>query len=184
MFNKKQIIVIVSKHLVKAALAAVIASVIIFIISGQISKIGNSLSEKRKLSLILQKRSETTEKIRENFKIIGDNEQKIKNSLPRTDNILDFIAALESLASKNAVQQSYRFGVPTVFINQNNLNVASIDYNLNLTGNIVILINYLKDFENLPYFTGISSISVSSPPDRGWEANSSISIQAKLYARQ
>lgn len=64
-----------------------------------------------------------------------------------------------------------------------NLGLASIDYNIVLNGNVSILASYLKDFEKLPYFSSVSSITLNATPAKGWSDDSSIFIQAKLYVK-
>lgn len=182
MFNKKQIFTAILKNLAKAASAAIIAVIIAVIFSGQIAKIGETLAEKKKLSAILEKRSDTAVKIEENFKIIGPNEIKIQNALLPADNILEFVGFLESLAGQTSVSQNFGFSTPTVLPqSEENISLAIINYNLNIGANIFILINYLNGFEGAPYFTDISGINISAP--NGLESDFNATMSAKLYAK-
>ena len=173
MFNKKQLIFSILRILAKAGIAVVVAAVVVGFSSRQISKISDSLAEQRAAVFTLERRNETVSQIREDFKIIGNADAKIEAAFPSRDNIIEFVTALERTASQNAVQQSLSFGVPV-----NN----SIDYGINLTANINTLINYLKTFEKLSYFTAVSSVNLSAS-SAGWESNSSISMRAKVYAK-
>ena len=38
--------------------------------------------------------------------------------------------------------------------------------------------------EKLPYFTGIKSISLNAPPEKGWLGDSTITIIAQVYAEK
>jgi len=172
MFNKKQLILTIFKISLKAVIATVIAIIIIVFSSQQISKISNSLKEQRTAAFILEKKTETISQLREDFNLVDEADRKISDAFPPADNILGFVTSLENLASQNGLQQTISFGTPAD---------SSIDYNLTLNANIFTLINYLKNFEKLPYFTGISSINLNAPS--GWEGNSTISIRAKVYTK-
>ncbi len=179
--NKRKVILIILKRFIGAAAAVAASLILIFILSRQIDKIGNSLTEKKNLSFVLERKTEITEKLRRDFNIIGDSGQKIQSALPPDDNILEFVGALESLASQSGLSQSFKFGNPADFpIIKSGLKISVIDYNISLNGNIFSLINYLKSFEKLPYFSGISSVSLSGS---GWENNSAINIKAKIYVK-
>ena len=57
------------------------------------------------------------------------------------------------------------------------------DFNIALTGTVVTLGNYLRQFEQLPYLAKITSIMVSAPAGRGWEDASTFSIIGTLYVK-
>lgn len=182
MLEKKKIIIKISNNLIRAAIAAVAAAIIISFASKQISKINYSSAEKKRLTAIIEKRSETITKIKNDLVVIGNGEEKIKNALPGIDNILNFVSALENTANKNLLQSSYKFGIPAPYLKQENLEILSVNYNLNVNGTISTLISYLKDIEKLPYFTNIESVNFNS--HAGWDNNSTISFQAKLFVKQ
>jgi hypothetical protein len=175
MFTKKQLLMMILKNLLKASLAAAFAIAVIVFTGGQIGKISNSLVEQRTATFILEKRNETISRLAEDFKKIGGTDEKIKNAFPPVDNILDFVAALENLSVQNSIQETHSFGTPSETRD-------SIDYGINMSANIFSLINYLKSFEKLPYFTGVSGISLSAQGN-GWEGNSLVSLKARVYTR-
>ena len=172
MFSKKQLILKILKIAARAVIAAVVAVIVVIFFSQRISKISFSLAEPRATAFFLGKRRETTAQLGEDFKIVGEADKKMNDAFPPTDNILGFVGALETLALRNSLQQSFSFGTPAD---------SGIDYNIILNGNIFIFINYLKDFERLPFFTAISSVSLSAPG--GWEGNSTISMRAKVWTK-
>lgn len=174
MFSKKQLIIKILKNLLKAGVAVAVAIIVIFFTGRQISKISQTINEQRISAFILEKRSETISQLKEGFRVIGSADKKIEESLPPAENILGFVAALENLASQNSIQQILNFSAPAEKI---------IDYNINLSANISVLINFLKNFEKIPYFTGISSINLSASPVGGWEENSAVSLKAKFFIR-
>lgn len=172
MFSRKQLIIKILKLAARAVIAVIVAAIVVIFFSQRISKISASLAEQRASAFILEKRSETNAQLKEDFKIVGEADKKINDAFPPADNILGFVAALETLALRNSLQQSLGFGAPAD---------SSIDYSITLSGNIFIFINYLKDFEKFPFFTAISSVDLNAPG--GWEGNSTISMRAKVYTK-
>lgn len=166
---------IILKNALKAGAAIAVAAFVIIFTGKQIGKISDSLAEQRTATFILEKRSETISRLAKDFETVGNADEKIKNAFPPVDNILDFVAALENLSVQNSIQGTYSFGTPSEA-------EGFIDYGLNINANIFSLINYLKSFENLPYFTGISGITLGAQSN-GWEGNSSVSLRAKIYTR-
>lgn len=184
MLNKKQLLTAILKHTLKTGGIIIIAIILIVFAGKQIIKIANSLQEKMVLSSVLEKRNETSLKLREDFKLVGEKNKKIEAALPSADNILEFVGILESLAKGRSLNQTVKFNSPAPLAAViNDLKLSSIDYSIVLDGNISTLIDYLKDFEKLPYFSGISSITVNATPPEGWGGKSSIFIQAKLYVK-
>lgn len=182
MFKEKELFLTIARNLFKAVLSTIIAILVVLFLSGQISKVSGSIVENKKTSFILQNRTEVVSDLRNDLKLIGEKDKKIEEATLSTDNILEFVAVLESLASQNSLQQSLRFSTPVPVANTEG--ISSIDYYLTLNGNILTLLNYLKNFEKLPYITGISAINFQTLTDKGWEDNSSVSIQGKLYVHQ
>ena len=175
MFTKKQLLIKIFKNVLKAGVAIAVAASIVIFTGEQISKISNSLIEQRTAAFILEKRSETISRLAKDFVTVGNTDEKIKNAFPPVDNILGFVATLENLFVQNSIQGTYSFGTPSEAGDY-------IDYGLNINANIFSLINYLKSFENLPYFTRILSIGLGAQGN-GWEGNSLVSLRAKIYTR-
>lgn len=184
MFNEKKFIFNIIKNVLTGVGAVILAIIIVSVFSHQISKISNSVFEKQTVALALQQRSENLLNLGKDLEIAGDIDKKIENAFPTTDNILDFVAAMESLASQYSIAQNLRFGniTPSSFV-LDDTPISLIDYTLTLNGNIQILTKYLETFEKLPFFTEIKGIALSSYDASGWKNNSQITIQAKLYLR-
>lgn len=184
MLNKKQLISVLFTHVLKAGIAVLLAVVVIVFTGTQIGKVTKSLQQKRALDSVFEKRSETVLVLEKDLQIVGDKDKKIQAALLSSDNILEFVGILESLANQYALQQNLKFGIPVaVPSDEEGVNLASIDYNITLQGNVSTLEKYLADFEKLPYFTHASSVSLTTQSPQGWDDNSNITIQAKLYVR-
>jgi hypothetical protein len=124
MIKEKKLFLIIGWNLLRATLSVLVAIFIVLFSTQKISKISESMMENKRTSFILEKRNEVIAELRKNFQLIGDKDKKIKEAIIPTDNILDFVAILESLASQNSLQQSLKFGTPALAVND----VSSIDY--------------------------------------------------------
>lgn len=173
MFNKKQLIFIIIRHLFRAVIAALVALALILFLSRQIKKISDSINEQRVLAAVLEKRNENLSRLREEFFLIGNIEEKINSALPPADNILEFVVALEDLSAAGSLTQTFNFGSP---VN------SQIDYSISLGAGISALTDYLKGFEKLPYFTSVSGLNLSALAG-DWQGNSLITLKAKLYTK-
>jgi hypothetical protein len=96
------------------------------------------------------------------------------------------VDAMESLAKKNSFKQNLTFNQPTAVTDISGpLSLTLINFNVTIEdANINTFINYLKDFEGLPYFASIDSINYLGSNDNGWENNSTINISGSFYAHQ
>lgn len=181
MFAKRQLTLIILKAAAKAGAAIIVGAIIVSFFSGEIQKISKSLAEKRQLSFALEKRSEIIAALQKDISTVNFGNQTMENAFPQIDNTLIFISALEKITAENSLRQSLRFGIPAPSSFQSRLNLYEMDYNIDISGGMDSFVKYLKSFETLPYFSGISEISVGSPA--GWNNDSTISMRAKLYVK-
>ncbi|HBB57001.1 TPA: hypothetical protein DEW47_04000 [Patescibacteria group bacterium] len=173
MLSKKQFYTVIVKQSAKIILSIVIATIIISYSCKKIAGISSFVAESRAANMALEKRSEMNARLENDFKILGNGAERITNAFPPADNILSFMGALENLAQKQSLSQNLSFSDP---------NGKAIDYTVTLNGNLITLINYMKDFENLPYFSSIYSLEIRSG-QFGWLDNSSIAMKARLNVR-
>src|SRR3989344_740787 len=144
MLNRKQTIQILVL-LARPAAAITVAVIAILFISQQINGITESAKERRTLYAILQRRTETVDKIKADINLAGDtNIKKLEDAFPLSDNIIDFIVSLDNIAAKNTVKQTMNFGTPTPFFKKGDgataISIASITYGTNVTSGISALI--------------------------------------------
>lgn len=203
MFNRKHLISELTAQSLRALTIILICGAVIFFVSGQIINIGKTLEEKRTGAAVLENKGKSIEKLKRDFEIIGNGDELIDNSLIKIDNIAEFINVLENLAAENNLKQTVKFSLPEKVNSKsektnaknakpnvkteadvsNASNIYSISYNISLTANIYDLIAYVEAFEKLPYFTEMSAITINATSNN-WESDSSVSITAKLYAKQ
>lgn len=183
MFERTKLRKLIISYLLWIIGAIAVASVVVGVCAGQITKVSKSLVEKRRLAAILEQKNETLRQLEKDLAVIGSQEKKIREALPPSSNILDFIADLEGLAARSSVKQTTRFGTPVPVSPEGTegISIAKVDYGITINGNIFTLQSYMKNFDNLPYFTKINSFSIQSGKELGWEGESSISINATVF---
>jgi len=184
MLTKQNVIKIIIKNSLKALIAISIAGIFIYLVSARITKISQSISETKSLFTALSRRSETLFKLRKDLENADAVQQKLADALIPSNNILNFVTALENLAAQNGIQQINNFEIPSPLPPEENGDIlAVINYKINLSGTVTSLIAYLKNFEQLPFITSISSLSLTASQPGGWENASNIQLNAKLYTR-
>ncbi|OGM93723.1 hypothetical protein A2524_01310 [Candidatus Wolfebacteria bacterium RIFOXYD12_FULL_48_21] len=171
--------------ILKVFLAIAIAGTLISIIGARITKMEVTLNEKKAMTIALQKRSETTVALRNAFAVIGDSDRRIADAFPATENVLDFVTATETLGNQNSMQQTIRFDAPgQPIVETESITIIPVKYTITANGTITTLANYARQFEELSYFVGIRSITISTGSQKGWEDSSTITIQGTLYTKK
>lgn len=194
MFTKRQLIIELTETFGRAFLAVAIASVVIYLLSGRITAIGKTTKENRTAVIILEGKNRVGNDLKNNFAPIGDGDKKVEEGFVKAENIVEFINKLEGIAKDANLEQGLKFYAPMPLqtreekIEKNDaaeeLKLMSVDYDINLKGNAASLVQYLEDFEKLPYFSKVVSINLNSSPALGWEKEAIASIKAQLYLRQ
>ncbi|OGE85882.1 MAG: hypothetical protein A3J48_00910 [Candidatus Doudnabacteria bacterium RIFCSPHIGHO2_02_FULL_46_11] len=180
----KEITKVIAGYLFKAVLAVILAVVLCLILAKQIEKISASLTEGKKLLILLEQRTEITANLGKDLAIIGQADEKVDQALLPVDEIVKFVGSLESLATENSMTQVLKFGTPQASVQGlEGKPLMATDYEANLTGNALTLAGYLKKFEYISYFTGINSLQITAPAEFGWLGNSSIVVRGKVYTK-
>lgn len=180
MFSKKILIKKIGMHVIKALTAILFAIGIISFFSARIEKVGNSISEKKEIAFVLAKRSETVSRLKKDFAIVGNAEERINAALLSSDNIIPFVTAIETAAREEGISQSIRFGNP-IPLSGATVSIARVDFDITLNGDFKALMRYLRRFETLPYLSGIQTISISAPS--GLDKEESVTASAILYVK-
>lgn len=175
MFNRKQLIIIIVKEIIKTLVVLGLAIAAISYLEGQIGKISKTLEEQHVGASILETKTDAISKLRQDFMRIGDADKAIAKAVPPADDILDFVSALDSLSAQNSLVQNINYSTPVV-----GPDGTYIDYSISSNGNIVSLIGYLRSHERLPYLTYIKSI-VMGAQGNNWEGDSRIELSGRLF---
>lgn len=166
----------------KAAGAIVVALVVVVVTSNHIAKISAEIQKNKRQAYVLEKRNETVGKIRQDLDLVGETKTLIKKGFPPFDDILEFKGRLDTLANQNSFQQSSKFQDPQALTDDpQGIPIGVIDYTISGTGSISLFIQYLAQFESLPYFTSLTSFSITANSGPNWDSDSSISFQGRAY---
>lgn len=181
MFTTKNLFKLVGKHILIAISFVMLASTIVVIISNQIADASTKAAKSRHLAALLGVRTVLISNLKHEVEIIGTNDTTIKSAFIPADNILDFVSILESIALKNGITQSFSFSSPIPATISAPFPITTINYQDTISSNVQTFAHYLNDFENLPYFTKIDSLTISSGT-ADWRTASTISFNASVIA--
>lgn len=162
MFTTKNFFTLVGKHLIVVFSTIIVAVIIVFFLSKEITSISASVAKNRELATVLSERTSLFSNLKKENEIVGSNDTVIKQAFIPSNNILSFVAILKSIALKNGVTQVYSFSTPAPSSTGSSFPVTTIAYQNTVSSNVIIFMNYLKDFEKLPYFTKINSLTITS----------------------
>ncbi len=183
MFTTKNLLIVIARHTLIAFSVIVVCLLCIFLLSGEIEKIADSVVKNRKLASTLEQRTSLLSQLSRDAQIIGNNNITIRNAFVPSDNITEFISALESIALKNGTTQTFRFNspIPATIAAPFPLNI--ITYQNTLSINLPTFIQYLKDLEDLPFFTKVDSLTISAQSEQGLQGVTSATFNATLYTQ-
>jgi hypothetical protein len=160
-----------------------ISAFAVFLLKKQITHITDAIVLNHKLETSLKKRIELLSVVKHDAQIVDSNDILINNAFIPSNNILEFINALDNLAISNGVTQIYRFETPVPSAISGPFPLSDISYSNNISTNVLKFSKYLKDMEKLPYFTNIESLNISSQDKAGWINSATISFQATLITK-
>ena len=181
MFTTKNLFTLIGKHVLIVFGVLAIAGGIVFFLSEQIAKVSTKAMSDRRLATMLSERTALLSSLKREADLIGSNDTIIKRAFIPSNNILEFVAILKSLALKNGVTQTFNFSSPTPGTIVASFPLATISYQNTVSSNVPTFINYLKEFEQLPYFTKIDSLNISSGT-ADWRSSGAISFRANVAA--
>lgn len=183
MFTTKNLFTLVGKQILIAVGVVVVSTGAVFFLSSQISKVSSDSVKTRHIAAQLSERTSLLSNLKHETDIIGANDAVIKRAFIPTDNILEFVGVIENLAFKNGLTQAYNFSSPSPTGSAASFTLGTITYqNTISSANVSMLINYMKDFERLPYFTKIDSLSISAGGG-DWRTAGTASFSASVAAQ-
>ena len=183
MFTVRKLLILIGRHSLIALSAIAIASVSIFFLAGAIERISDRVVLNHNLTASLEKRMELLATLKKDAETVGTNDVIIEKGFVSSDNILEFVATLDNLASKNTLIQAFHFETPAPSALRAPFPISTISYLNTLTANVSSFSRYLKDFEQIPYFTKIESMQIASQSSAGWSSTSAISFRATLFSK-
>lgn len=167
-------------------LAVIIAFFLCAWLGGGINNNVNAIIKERALAQRLQVENDVASKLVADYNTVAASQSEIQRAFPPENNILEFVAAIDSIAAKHSLPHSIHFDSPIKTgktLESPSQPLTQVTFNLSLQSNIYIFDEFLKDLEHLPYFVNITSISITSQTPKGWMDTSNITIQGILYTR-
>ncbi|MBI5401164.1 MAG: hypothetical protein HZB12_03575 [Candidatus Yonathbacteria bacterium] len=183
MFTTRNLLMLIGRHAAIALGAVAVAVIAVYFLAREIAHVSDGVVQNRHLVATLEKRTELFSTLARDAQIVGTNDTLVEHAFISSDNILEFISALESLALKNGAVESFHFETPVPAPISSPFPLSTIGYSNSLTLDIAGLVNYLKDFDTLPYFTKITSLAITSEGATGWRGASAVSLHATLYTK-
>jgi hypothetical protein len=145
-----------------------------------------ALTKQRTLKYELESRNEIASKLVSDYKNVATTQSQIENAFLPEENILEFVSAIESIASKRSIIHAIHFDTPgktDKVLGDVAHPLTQVTFSLSLQSNIFIFDEFLKDLERLPYFVRISNITITSQGSTGWRDMSNVTIQGILFTR-
>lgn len=183
MFTTKNLLILIGRYALITFVVVGVSLIAVFFLARSIERISTTAVKNRHMARSLEQRTELFTTIMREVELVGENGTRVENAFVPSDNILGFIAALESLALTSAIAQNFRFGTPTGSSLSAPFPLATIPFSMTISANLPAIIAYLERFEKLPYMATIGNISISSSDTAGWFGASTTSFNATLYAR-
>lgn len=183
MFTTRNLLVLIGRHAAIAVGSIVVSILASYFLAREIARVSDGVVQNRHLATTLEKHTELLSTLARDAQIVGTSDATIESAFVPSDNILEFITAIEALALKNGATQSFHFETPSLSPISAPFPISTIGYSNTLSLNASSFANYLTDFDKLPYFARVTSLSITSGDPTGWLGASSISYHAVLYTK-
>lgn len=184
MFTIKNLLILVWRNVVASLMVVSIAAIIIFYLEKGINTMTNLIVENQKTEVESKKRNELLSTIEQGVRVMGKNDILINNAFVPSNDISEFTNTLDKLGFDNGTLQTYHFETPIPSSTSEEPALSSVLYSNNFTVvGMKKVSKYLKDFEELPYFTKIESLTLSSQDATGLSGTTNISLKATLITQ-
>jgi len=152
------------------------------------SRLVRELQKKQNLIFLANQQTEMSTELLREWKEIAPNIDKINKSLPSSKDLLGYLGTLEEISLASGVIEDVK--LQTSAANQNapvNLpgsttgKGGSVDYTIELKGNLGQFVNYTRALEKAPYFTKITDFNITGSSSTGLNQDASATFGAKVY---
>lgn len=171
------------KHAIIALVTIGVALISVWLLSREITRVSDTVVKNRQLAEKLGKRTELFSVLARDADIVGKNDVTIERAFIPAENLPEFIVVLGNLATKNVTTDAFHLASFAPAPQSAPFPLSSIEYQDSMSLSIYSFIKYLKDFEQLPYFTKINSLSFTSQGSTGWRGAGGASFSATLYTK-
>ena len=163
----------------KAAAAVAIAAVVVLLSGSHIQKQAERLAEHRQETGEIAAGFEALDLAKQQLNASQDVLAAVEEAFIPVERLEEYVAATEALAERMGMTQTrLDFGAVNI---SGTSTIAAVPVSIILVGNVNTLAEYISAFEELPYFSEITSFTINAP-NQGWtSAESSIQISAQLH---
>ena len=185
--TRKKIILKIIIDLLLTIVVAAAAWLLVSFFQKKITAISRKIQEKKIITYNLNNRDQNSAKISKELERLDKNWLAVVEAgLPYIDDTAPFVDSMESLRRKYGLSGSIELGAPELLPKTaGQLPIDRFAYKLVLTdGNLNTVINYLKDFERMQFFTGLNSLSFNSDDVKGINSKINANISGLLYVRE
>ena len=183
----KKILLKIGVDLLVIFAVATVAWLLVAFFQKKIITISQKIQEKKIISYNLNNRDLNSAKIREAFGRLDQNWlTKVEKGLLYIDDTLPFLDSVDSLGRKYGLTANLALSAPEILPKiEGQLPVDRFAYKLTLAnGNNNTLINFLKDFEQLQFFTGAQTLIISAADEGGLNGKITANLSGNLYVRE
>lgn len=185
MFTTRNLLMLVGRDALIAGFSVLVAIGSIYFFSRQIEASTRSITKNRATAAELEKRTILLNALKNDTETIGNGDTAIERAYPSADNILEFISVIEDLGFRNGMMQSFHFETPIISDRSAPFPLATVRYTNTLSGSTASFLNYLKEFEGLPYLTKINNLTLTAQrKEVGIREALTASYSATLYTKQ
>lgn len=183
MFTSKNLLLLIGRNAIISIVAILIAAVSVILLSSQIKRMSDSVVLNHRLQEELQKRTGLLEVLKRDLQVVGTNDTKIEDAFITSDNILGFVGALDRLAVKNSLAQVYSFDTPVPSAIPSPFPISTISFSNSFNATMPAFSSYLAKLNQLPYYTRVDALSITSQDPLGWQGPSTVTYHAILFTR-
>lgn len=152
------------------------------------SRLARELQKKQNLIFLANQQTQMSTELLREWKEIAPNIDKINKSLPSSNDLLGYLGTLQAIASGNGVTADVK--LQTSAANQNapvNLpgstagKGGSVDYTIELKGNLGQFTSFARALAKAPYFTKITDFNITGSSSAGLNQDATATFGAKVY---
>jgi len=154
----------------------VIGSLAIFFLLRSINTLTDEIRTKKVFFWANENRPDLVVKLKNDYLSISPYSDKIKSIIPPKKESNNLILKLEELAKNNQSVQKFQYLDQSTMITDD---IKNSSFKMTADGNIKNLINYLKEFESLPFLFDIKSVNILDKGDK-----SNLSLFGSIYIRE
>jgi len=177
----------VRKTMILVIVFLLVSGGLVFYLVKKTSTLATELQNKQNLIFLTNESTQMSTDLLRQWKELEPNIGKINNSLPSSNDLLGYLGILEQISGASGVSQNIKLqtkatGQAPVNLPGNNSASSkggSVDYTIELKGNLQQFVNYTQALTKAPYFTKITDFNITGT--NGLNSDATATFGAKVY---